>query len=193
MTPSDHGETPRPAVRPLSVEDLPWMRELFTERWGGVVSVSRGVAHDTTALPGFVAHLDGVRAGVVTYRLDGRECELVTLDSVREGAGVGTALVDAVAGAARGAGAVRLWLVTTNDNLRALRFYQRYGFDLAALHHDAVARSRALKPSIPATGLDGIPVRHELELQLDPRRPGSAGAGLNRVRGTNGGAPAARP
>ena len=77
------------------------MRELFTERWGGVVSVSRGVAHDTTALPGFVAHLDGRRAGVATHRFAGGECELVTLDSVREGSGVGTALVDAVTGAAR--------------------------------------------------------------------------------------------
>ncbi|MEV5709042.1 GNAT family N-acetyltransferase [Actinoallomurus sp. NPDC052274] len=177
MMPSAYDATLRPVVRPLSPEDLPWMRELFTERWGGVVSVSRGVAHDTTALPGFVAHLDGVRAGVVTYRPDGRECELVTLDSVRQGTGVGTALVDAVAAAARAADAVRLWLVTTNDNLRALRFYQRYGFDLAVLHRDAVARSRALKPSIPATGLDGIPIRHELELELDPRRPGPAAAG----------------
>ncbi|GAA2448341.1 hypothetical protein GCM10010191_77240 [Actinomadura vinacea] len=63
--------------------------------------------------------------------------------------------------AARAAGADRLWLITTNDNLRALRFYQRYGFDLVA-----VARSRALTPSIPEIGLDGIPIRHELELEL---------------------------
>ncbi|GLY85475.1 GNAT family N-acetyltransferase [Actinoallomurus iriomotensis] len=156
----------RPTVRALTGEDLAWVRTLFTERWGGVVSVSRGVAHDTTTLPGFVARLDGRRAGVATYRIAGRECELVTLDSVRKGAGVGTALIDAVAEAARVAGAVRLWLVTTNDNLPALRFYQRYGFDLVAVHHDAVARSRALKPAIPAIGHDGIPIRHELELEL---------------------------
>lgn len=164
-------------VRRLTAEDVTWVRELFTERWGGVVSVSRGVAHDTTALPGFVALLDGERAGVATYRIAGRECELVTLDSVREGAGAGSALVDAVAGAARAAGAVRLWLVTTNDNLRALRFYQRYGFDLVAVHRDAVARSRELKPSIPEIGLDGIPIRHEIELEL-PSNPG----GLSRTR-----------
>lgn len=153
-------------VRPLTADDLAWTRELFTERWGGVISVSRGIAHDTTRLPGFVASVGGERAGVATHRIDGRECELVTLDSVREGAGVGTTLVDAVAQAARAAGAVRLWLITTNDNLPALRFYQRYGFDLVAVHRDAVARARALKPSIPQTGLDGIPIRHELELEL---------------------------
>ncbi|MEU7895061.1 GNAT family N-acetyltransferase [Nonomuraea sp. NPDC049152] len=166
MASPDHGTTHRLIVRPLNADDIAWVRELFTDRWGGVVSVSRGVAHDTTALPGFVAHLDGERAGVATYRIEGRECELVTLDSVREGAGAGTALVDAVAAAAHVAGAVRLWLITTNDNLRALRFYQKYGFDLVALHRDAVARSRTLKPSIPEAGLDGIPIRHELELEL---------------------------
>ncbi|MFI7029342.1 GNAT family N-acetyltransferase [Microbispora rosea] len=176
MAPLHHDQKSRVTVRPLTAEDIPWTRELFTERWGGVVSVSRGVAHDTTALPGFVALLDGERAGVATYRIAGGECELVTLDSVREGAGAGTALVDAVAGAARAVagaaragGAARLWLVTTNDNLRALRFYQRYGFDLVAVHRDAVARSRELKPSIPEIGLDGIPLRHELELELPSR------------------------
>ncbi|MEV4294215.1 GNAT family N-acetyltransferase [Microbispora rosea] len=169
MTSLDHDRNTHATVRPLTAEDVPWTRELFTERWGGVVSVSRGIAHDTTALPGFVALLDGERAGVATYRIAGGECELVTLDSVHEGAGAGTALVDAVAGAARAGGAARLWLVTTNDNLRALRFYQRYGFDLVAVHRDAVARSRELKPSIPEIGLDGIPLRHELELELPSR------------------------
>lgn len=156
----------RLTVRPLTTGDHPWVRHLFAERWGGVISVSRGVVHETTKLPGFVARLDDERAGVTTYRIVDEECELVTLDSVREGAGVGTALVDAVAKAAHAAGATRLWLITTNDNLRALRFYQRHGFDLVAVHHGAVARSRALKPSIPEIGLDGIPIRHELELEL---------------------------
>ncbi|WP_432933287.1 GNAT family N-acetyltransferase [Microbispora sp. CA-135349] len=171
MTSIDRGAARSLTVRPLAADEHAWVRDLFVERWGGVVSVSRGVAHDTTALPTFVAHLDGRPAGVATYRLDGRECELVTLDSLNEGVGVGTALVDAVARAAREAGAVRLWLITTNDNLRALRFYQRYGFDLVAVHRDAVARSRALKPSIPEIGLDGIPLRHELELELPLPRP----------------------
>jgi len=80
--------------------------------------------------------------------------------------GSGTALMEAVAAAARDAGCRRVWLITTNDNLRALRFYQRRGFRLAALHRDALDRSRELKPSIPDVGLDGIPLRDELELEL---------------------------
>ena len=50
----------------------------------------------------------------------------------------------------------RVWLVTTNDNLAALRFYQRRGFALAALHPRAIEVSRRLKPSIPPVGHDGI-------------------------------------
>jgi ribosomal protein S18 acetylase RimI-like enzyme len=65
------------------------------------------------------------------------------------------------------AGCVRLWLITTNDNLHALGFYQKSGFRLVALHPDAVAESRRLKPSIPEVGLDTIPLRDEIELTVN--------------------------
>jgi len=75
-------------------------------------------------------------------------------------------MLEAVAAVAREEGCRRVWLITTNDNLRALRFYQRRGFHLVAMHPNALARSRELKPSIPEIGLDGIPLRDELELEL---------------------------
>ncbi len=103
--------------------------------------------------------------GLATYALGEDGCELVTIDSLVEGRGVGTSLLEAVAEAARRAGCRRVWLVTTNDNLPALRFYQRRGFVLTALHRDAVAKSRDLKPEIPRFGNDGIPIRDELELE----------------------------
>jgi ribosomal protein S18 acetylase RimI-like enzyme len=141
------------------------VRETLHELWGETV-VSRGAVHDPTALPGFVAEEGGERVGLLTYRIDGAKCEVVTIDAFPEGAGAGTALLGAAAGAARDAGCRRVWLITTNDNLRALRFYQRRGFRLAALHRNALERSRELKPSIPEIGLDGIPLRDELELEL---------------------------
>jgi acetolactate synthase regulatory subunit len=50
----------------------------------------------------------------------------------------------------------------------ALRFYQRRGFRLAALHAGAVDDSRArLKPEIPVTGDHGIALRDELELEVE--------------------------
>jgi GNAT superfamily N-acetyltransferase len=122
--------------------------------------------HDATALPGFIARCDGQRAGLLTYRIEGGQCELVTLNSELGGRGVGSALVQAVIDAAREARCARLWLITTNDNLAALRFYQKRGFHLVAVHRDALDESRRLKPQIPLIGMEGIPLRDEIELEL---------------------------
>jgi ribosomal protein S18 acetylase RimI-like enzyme len=79
--------------------------------------------------------------------------------------GVGSALLQLVDQVATEQGCRRLWLITTNDNVDALRFYQRRGFRLAALHRGAVDDCRArLKPEIPTVGDYGIPLRDELEL-----------------------------
>jgi ribosomal protein S18 acetylase RimI-like enzyme len=105
--------------------------------------------------------------GLVTYALDQRgQCEVVTLDSFLGGRGVGSMLLEAVRGFALAAGCARVWLTTTNDNTAALRFYQRSGWDLVALHRDVLAEWRRLKPSMSMTGNDGIPMRHALELEL---------------------------
>jgi GNAT superfamily N-acetyltransferase len=95
----------------------------------------------------------------------GADWEVVSLAADRPGRGAGGALLSWARETATAAGAARLWLVTTNDNVTALRFYQRHGFDLVALHRDAVLRVRALKPRIPEV-IDGIAVRHELELEV---------------------------
>ena len=109
-------------------------------------------------------HLDE-RQGLVTYRVSAGTCELVTLDSLQMGLGVGSALVEAVVQEAQRAACTRLFLITTNDNIGALRFYQRRGWVLAALRREALEVSRRLKPSIPAVGRNGIPLRDELELE----------------------------
>ena len=80
-------------------------------------------------------------------------------------AGIGSRLLERVIGAARDAGCSRLWLTTTNDNLDALRFYQRRGFQLCALRTGVVGDTRRLKP-LPATGAYDIPIRDELDLEL---------------------------
>ena len=152
-----------PLVRPLAGGDAEWLATA-SEPVGGLEVVSRGALHHLRQLPGFVAEAGGERVGFASYRLDGDACELVAICSLRERRGVGSALIATVSAAASRAGARRLWLVTTNDNLGALRFYQRVGFRLVAVHLDAVTRSRALKPAIPALGHDDIPIRDELEL-----------------------------
>jgi GNAT superfamily N-acetyltransferase len=147
-------------------DDREWVAHFLVEHWGAAMVVTRGKAHHADRLPGFLAFQDRAPIGLITYRIDGAECEIVTLDSTRKGVGVGSALIEAVKDAARRAGCTRLWLITTNDNLPALRFYQKRGFLLVAVHRDAIEESRKIKPSISAIGIDGIPIRDEIELEL---------------------------
>ena len=128
--------------------------------------MAHGVIYRPRELAGFVAEQDGQRVGLVTYQVSGDASEIVTLDSSRPGIGVGTALIEAVKEAARAAGCRRLWQVTTNDNLDALRIYQQRGFVLVAVHRNAVEAARRLKPEIPRVGAHGIPLRDEIELEL---------------------------
>ena len=153
-------------IRPVEVNDTSWVRSLLVERWGSSVIVTRGCLHQADQLPGFVADSAGAYLGLVTYRIEGDQCEVVSLDSLRERVGIGAALLDAVGTAAREAGCRRIWLVTTNDNLAAVRFYQKRGWRLVAVHREALAESRKLKPEIPQLGIDGIPLRDEIELEL---------------------------
>jgi len=152
-------------IRTYQESDRTWAEAYMDNEFGGAVQARRGELIDVLSLPGFVAEEDGRPVGFVTYRLDGRECELTFIAAFERQRGVGTALLEAVLDAA--AGCDRIWLATTNDNLDALRFYQRRGFRLTALRPEAVdeARSR-LKPQIGTVGEFGIPLRDELELEL---------------------------
>src|SRR5437867_3460438 len=118
------------------------MERVLCDRWGATAIVSRGRVHDALHLPALIAERAGMSSGLVTYRVDGPGCELVTLDALTPYQGTGTVLVEAVARIARGARCTRLWLITTHDNLDALRFYPRRGFVLVAVHRDAVSRAK---------------------------------------------------
>jgi GNAT superfamily N-acetyltransferase len=128
--------------------------------------VSRGVAHDAARLPALVAVQGEEIVGLVTFRFAGTECELVSLDALRQRQGIGSVLLESVGQEARERGCRRLWLITTNDNLDAIRFYQRRGMRLVAVHPGAVDDARRIKPSIPLIGEFGIPIHDELEFEL---------------------------
>jgi ribosomal protein S18 acetylase RimI-like enzyme len=153
-------------VRALAPNDVSWKDASLRSHWGSTAVARKGELVDAADLPGFVALLDDARAGLVTLARRGDELEVVTIHVEREDQGVGRALMDAVRDHARRTGVRRIWLITTNDNVRALHFYQRWGMDLVGLTREGVAASRAVKPSIPERGRDGIPIRHELELEL---------------------------
>jgi GNAT superfamily N-acetyltransferase len=148
-------------IRAGGPEDREWLGAVLRTQWGlPVVSVSG--PHDPSAYPFFVAEEGGERVGVVTYLPGEGDCEVLTLNSFRQGRGVGSALLDAVALVARDNG-WRLWLITTNDNIRAIRFYQQRGMDMVALHRDFVETVCRAKPGIDRSGHDGIGFRHAIE------------------------------
>lgn len=152
-------------INPLTPDDRAFVSRTMVDHWGSEIVVARRRVHSLKDLPGFVAVHDGARAGFAIYRIDDA-CELVVIQSLLEGAGIGSALIAAVRQAATIAGCHRLWLITTNDNLPALKFYQKRGFHLVAVYPNALDYTRRIKPGIPLLGMEGIPLRDELELEM---------------------------
>lgn len=161
------------SIHPFPQTHREWLAEFLTDHWGSRMIVSKGRLFDASLNPAFAAVRDADMfgdapvIGLVTYEIHGKACEITSLDSLQEGIGIGSALIDAVKTAARAAKCKKLWLITTNDNTHALRFYQKRGFRLCAVHVNALEASRKLKPQIPLTGIDGIPLRDEIELEMD--------------------------
>lgn len=153
-------------IRPVERTDRNWIAQFLDKQWGSTRIVSRGQVYLGHLLDGFIAEKDEEPVGLVTYRIDGPACEIVTINSLVQGQGIGTALLEAVKQTALEAGCRRLWLITTNDNMPALRYYQKRGFHLVAIYPNALEASRRLKPEIPLFGLDNIPLRDEIELEL---------------------------
>jgi ribosomal protein S18 acetylase RimI-like enzyme len=150
-------------IRAFTDADRPWAERLLGESFGGRLQARLGSLVDPLACPGLVAERDGEPVGIVAYERDGDDVEVVYIEVTDKHRGVGTRLVDAVEARTE---ARRLWLVTTNDNLDALRFYQRRGFRIAEVRPGAVDKARkTLKPSIAEVGDFGIPIRDEIVLE----------------------------
>jgi ribosomal protein S18 acetylase RimI-like enzyme len=159
-------------IRPIQPNDLAFIREELGKHWNDVGIWSIGRRFQADQLPGFVAIDDSTseqeHIGLVTYAIQegGFQGEVITLSSRRENAGVGAALLDAAVQAIKQAGCSRAYLTTTNDNLRALGFYQKRGWKLARLHKGLIDEARKRVPVIPVMGLNGIPLRDEIELEM---------------------------
>lgn len=163
MAPSADGEM---VVRELRLHERARLEQQLRRSWGSATIVSRGRSRDASQLPALVCAAGDELVGLATFEIRGSECELVTIEALRRSQGIGSALLDAVVEQARQRGCRRLMLVTTNDNLAALGFYQRRGLRLCAVHRGAVDEARTLKPEIPLTGENGIPIHDELELEF---------------------------
>ena len=150
-------------IRRLTQNDLPRLRDFWTQQWGSDFMVAHNEIIRYDQVDGFI-YDDW--AGVITFMIRGEECEVTSLDSLREGKGIGTVLINEVLQEAKDKKCHRFFLITTNDNLHALGFYQRRGFELVTIRRGALNESRKIKPSIPLIGMNNIPLRDEIELEI---------------------------
>lgn len=153
-------------IRAIEPSDVGHVRAFLVEHNGALRVVSRGHMHDLMGLPGILAESGGSLVGLLTYHVAKGEFEVVTLHAAPPNAGTGTKLLAEATAEARRLVCRRLWLITTNDNEPAIRFYERRGMRLVAVHRFAIRESRKLKPEIPLTGLGGIPIEDEIEYEL---------------------------
>jgi hypothetical protein len=152
-------------IQPIEAKHRDTVNAILKKEWNCPPGVSRGNVIDTTSLPGFVSLSDDGINGVITYFIKGSECEIVTLNSLEENKGIGTALVSAVRTVAIDNNCSRMWLITTNDDINAIRFYQLKGFEWIAMHVNAMDISRKFK-NIPLIAKNKIPIKHELEFEM---------------------------
>ncbi|MEE3806704.1 MULTISPECIES: GNAT family N-acetyltransferase [Lysinibacillus] len=142
------------------------VNQFFQEHWGSTEMVISSGIYNCSELDGFVfVNEQQAMIGLITYIIRERDCEIISLDSTVEGKGIGTALVKAVEQTAVEQNCAIISLITTNDNLHALKFYQKRGYCLIEILRNAVEKARVYKPSIPLLGDDGIPIRDEIRLQ----------------------------
>ena len=149
----------------IDEEIRPRVREFISKYWGSELMISRGRIHVVADLDGFVITEGEAIIGLITFSITSGECEIVSLDSVRQGQGIGSMLINLVTEVATKSMCKRLWLYTTNDNTNALKFYQKRGFDICGFYHNSVDLARQVKPEIPKLGCHGLEIKHEFELE----------------------------
>lgn len=152
-------------ISELTDDDRVWVKERTELLFGGDFVLSRDEVHDPHKLPGFIATEGNERVGLVTYNIEGEDCELVSIDSLCQFMGIGTMLLEKVEEIALKASCTKIWAITTNDNLDAHRFFQKRGFTMTCVRLGSMTKIRLLKPNVPRIGDYGIPIRDEIEFE----------------------------
>lgn len=150
-------------IMPINSEFRPKVNQLIVDEWAGPMVITKGFSHDTSDSDGFISVTNGELTGYALYNIYESQCEILVLQSLYENRGIGSALINAIIDVAKSKKCIRVWLITTNDNIHAIRYYQKFGFELTAVYINALDESRKLKQSIPLIGNDNIPLKHEFE------------------------------
>lgn len=147
----------------MTQDDLPRLRDFWIQHWGSQKMIMHGKTILYDEVEGFIYN-DWI--GLLTFQVRDNECEITSLDSLEEGKGIATAFINELLKEAKSRNCQRVFLITTNDNLHALGFYQRRGFELVKIYRGAINESRKIKPGIPLIGDNNIPLRDEIELEM---------------------------
>lgn len=139
--------------------------QFFATQWGSAEMVISSGVYQGDELDGFAAlDADEDIVGLITYVDQDQELEIISLDSLIENQGIGGQLLAMAEQEANRLHCESVKLITTNDNLRALKFYQKRGYRLQMIYTDAVVEARKIKPQIPLLGYDDIPICDEVLL-----------------------------
>ena len=152
-------------IRQINKKDKEWVEKFIRKNWGSEKIVAHRQIFYPTNLPGFVAQSRGKILGLVAYHIKRNNLEIITMNAVARGKGIGTSLLQAIEKIACKLKYKKVWLITTNDNIDALAFYLKNGFIITKVHKNALEFSRKIKPEIPLFGNYGIPLKDEIELE----------------------------
>ncbi len=149
-------------------KDRNLVNNFIINHWYSTKMIIRGKEIDMTSVDGFYILSESNTIGLITYLIDEESSviEITSLDSIKENQGIGTMLINRVIEEAKECNVKKIVLITTNDNINALKFYQKRGFDMVHLFHNALDVSRKLKPEIPLIGQNSIPLMHEIEFEM---------------------------
>jgi GNAT superfamily N-acetyltransferase len=153
-------------LRLTTPDDTKLITQLMDKYWGGEPLVIRARNYYPSKLNGLIATRGSDIAGFLFFGIQKNSCEIVVFEVFDKFIGLGTLMLNRLINLVKKKGCERIFLMTSNDNLDALRFYQRRGFHICGIHLDSVKESRKMKPAIPLNGEYGIPLRDEIDLEM---------------------------
>jgi ribosomal protein S18 acetylase RimI-like enzyme len=152
-------------IKEKTTEDNSWIVEYMEREWGGNFIITNGRMHYIEQLAGIILSENQKNIGICLYEEGNNECEIVLLEAFEKNKGVGTILIKEMISRMKNMNWRRIWLITTNDNLDAIRFYQRRKFRINKINKNGIDKARKLKHTIPLVGNYGIPIHGEIEME----------------------------
>jgi|GEM_PF-1667667 len=151
-------------IKPISDTDRIWLPVWISQRWRTETLVFRGEKNSPAELPGFVAFMHKMPVGVITYRIKDEACQIISLDTVVHGKGIGISLLEKVLELMQEQKTHKIRMLTTNDNVKRMEFLENAGFKKVKVYEDEVVKySRKVKPEIQPYGYEHIPIKDEIE------------------------------